>query len=302
MKLLLGVDGGGTGCRAALATPGGRVLGVGRSGSANMMTDIDTARRNIVEAARLAFIEAGLDPADMAATSAFLGLAGANVSANRDILAKTLPFQANRIETDAIIALYGAIEDHDGTVVILGTGSAFISQYGSTIRIAGGWGFKVSDLGGGARVGRDVLEETLLAYDGFHPSSPMTDAAMAQFGGDPRRIVEFAHDAKPGDFGRFAPLAFEHADAGDEVARAIVARAVRQIEEGLDATMPEDESHAGRLCLLGGLAPIYANRLSRKYQDRLQAPLGDALSGAVKMAVRHFHLNQDARRGKVAHG
>ncbi|MGH6759972.1 MAG: BadF/BadG/BcrA/BcrD ATPase family protein [Phyllobacterium sp.] len=302
MRLLLGVDGGGTGCRAALATPGGHILGIGKSGSANMMTDIDIARRNIVEAARLAFIEAGLDPTDMAATSAFLGLAGANVSANREILSRTLPFQANRIETDAIIALYGAIEDHDGTVVILGTGSAFISQYGGTIRIAGGWGFKVSDLGGGARIGRDVLEETLLAHDGFHRSSPMTDAAMAQFAHDPRKIVEFAHSAKPGDFGRFAPLAFEYADSGDEVAGAIIARAVRQIEEGLNATMPKDDNLAGRLCLLGGLAPLYADRLSRQYRDRLQSPLGDALNGAVKLAVRNFYVGEAANHGQVGHG
>lgn len=300
MKLLLGVDGGGTGCRAALATPGGRILGTGKSGSANIMTDLDTTRRHIVEAAGFAFLEAGLSESDMSTTSAMLGLAGANVSANRDILAATLPFQQTRIETDAIIALYGALEDHDGTVVIIGTGSAFISQYDGIRRIAGGWGFKVSDLGGGARLGRDVLEETLLAHDGFHPASALTDAAMAQFAGNPRKIVEFAHDARPSDFGRFAPLAFECASRGDPVALSIIAKGVSQIEEGLAATMPAD--NPGRLCLLGGLAPLYAQRLSPRYRDRLHDPLGDALNGAVKLAVRDFIQRQDTSAERVHHG
>ena len=45
---LLGIDGGGTGCRAALADLSGNVLGTGKSGSANIMTDMNTARLNIL--------------------------------------------------------------------------------------------------------------------------------------------------------------------------------------------------------------------------------------------------------------
>ncbi|TIS35046.1 MAG: N-acetylglucosamine kinase, partial [Mesorhizobium sp.] len=42
------------------------------------------------------------------------------------------------------------------------------------------------------------------------------------------------------------------------------------------------------LCLLGGLAPLYAPRLSGRYQALLKAPLDDALGGAVQMAARIF--------------
>ena len=59
MNLVLGIDGGGTSCRAALATADGRVIGRAKSGAANIRTDLTGARQNIVEAARLAFVDAG---------------------------------------------------------------------------------------------------------------------------------------------------------------------------------------------------------------------------------------------------
>ncbi|RWF06939.1 MAG: N-acetylglucosamine kinase, partial [Mesorhizobium sp.] len=48
------------------------------------------------------------------------------------------------------------------------------------------------------------------------------------------------------------------------------------------------------LCLLGGLAPLYAPRLSARYQALLKAPLDDALGGAVQMAVRIFARDSEA--------
>ncbi|TIM62324.1 MAG: N-acetylglucosamine kinase, partial [Mesorhizobium sp.] len=62
MKFVLGIDGGGTSCRAALATADGTVVGRAKSGAANIRTDLTGARANIVEAARQAFVAAGQDP------------------------------------------------------------------------------------------------------------------------------------------------------------------------------------------------------------------------------------------------
>ena len=38
------------------------------------------------------------------------------------------------------------------------------------------------------------------------------------FRNNPADVVEFTTNAKPGDFGGFAPKVFEHADKGDAVA------------------------------------------------------------------------------------
>ncbi|SFJ32463.1 glucosamine kinase [Phyllobacterium sp. CL33Tsu] len=285
MNYLVGIDGGGTSCRAALADAGGRILATGKSGSANIMTDMNTARLNILGATEAAFTAAGVSTSLVASASAVLGLAGANVGGNGAQLQAMLPFKNALVYSDGVIALQGALGDADGTVVIVGTGSVYVTRSGEEIRFAGGWGFKVSDLGGGARLGRDLLEETLLAYDGFHPSSALTDAVMRRFGGNPHQIVQFAHSASPGDFGTFAPMLFEYASLEDPVAVALIGRSVRNIEEGLDAVMPSDES---RLSLLGGLGSLYGPLLSPRYKARLQEPLNDPLTGAVQLAVHYF--------------
>ena len=69
MNMVLGIDGGGTSCRAALATADGLIIGRAKSGAANIRTDLTGARQSIVEAARLAFLDAGKDPGADAANA-----------------------------------------------------------------------------------------------------------------------------------------------------------------------------------------------------------------------------------------
>ncbi|MER8428889.1 N-acetylglucosamine kinase [Mesorhizobium caraganae] len=292
MNFVLGIDGGGTSCRAALATGDGAVIGRAKSGAANIRTDLTGARTHIVEAARQAFIAAGQDPDLIPQTPAILGLAGANVGTYRQQLEAILPFSISRVETDAEIALEGAVGSGDGAMAILGTGTAYMARKGGTSRAIGGWGFQVGDQGSGARIGRDLLEQTLLAHDGVRPGSPLTDSMMATFRNNPEDVVEFTTNAKPGDFGGFAPKVFEHAGKGDAVANWIVDKAVGDVEASLGAL---DLSHDAPLCLLGGLAPLYAPRLSQRYQALLKAPLDDALGGAVQMAARIFAKAETAR-------
>ena len=166
MDHIIAIDGGGTSCRALVADGRGAVLGRGRAGSANIMTDLEGARKNIAAAAEAACVDAGL-PADVLSSSgALLGLAGANIGNYGERIRAILPFRRSIVETDALIALNGALGDHDGTVAILGTGSAYMVRHDGRSRAIGGWGFQVGDQGSGARIGRDLLEQTLLAHDG----------------------------------------------------------------------------------------------------------------------------------------
>ena len=128
MKMVLGIDGGGTSCRAALATADGQIIGRAKSGAANIRTDLTGARQSIVEAARLAFLDAGKDPELMPQTPAVLGLAGSNVGTYRQQLEAILPFQRNVVKSDALIALEGAVGTGDGAIVVLGTGSAYMAR------------------------------------------------------------------------------------------------------------------------------------------------------------------------------
>ena len=209
MEYMIAIDGGGTSCRVLVADGSGVVLGRGKAGSANIMTDMDGARQNIVAASEAAFADAGLPPDVISASSAVLGLAGANIGNYGERIRVLLPFRRSIVETDAMIALNGALGAEDGAMAILGTGSIFMARSKGTIRSVGGWGFMVGDLGSGARVGRALLQEALLAHDDVHRGSALTSEVLRRFEDDPQTLVEYAHTAKPGEFGTFAPLVFE---------------------------------------------------------------------------------------------
>lgn len=284
--LILGIDGGGTSCRAAVARPDGTILGRGKSGAANILTDPNNAIISITEAAKAAFRDGGLDEAGVDGASAFLGLAGTNVGDLTRYVHDRLPFRHTDIDSDGLIALQGAIGDMDGAVAILGTGSIYMGRKNNTVRYIGGWGFTVGDLGGGARIGHAALQEALLAHDGVHPRSGVTDAILDEFKHDPRGIVEFARLSKPGDFGRYAPLVFTHAKDGDAQAIAIVRTGAASVNESLDAIMAL--AGAPRLCLLGGLAPLYPQWLSDHHRAILVEAEADALTGAVALAAKRY--------------
>ena len=285
MAFLVGVDGGGTSCRAVIATSEGARLGEGLAGSANIMTDLNSARDNILEATGLAARQAGLSESRMSESAAVLGLAGANIGDNKSRIASLLPFRISHVETDARIALHGALGETNGGVAVVGTGSVFMSQNRGRIRSIGGWGFAVGDFCSGARLGRTLLQDVLRAYDKVRPESELARKVLARFEDNPGTLVKYAQAAKPGDFSSFAPVLFEYADRGDPVATEIVSSAVEDLEENLRALIWAEELP---FCLLGGLAPSYSKRLSGPFKKRERPPKGNALSGALSMAVSMF--------------
>src|SRR5258707_9251647 len=65
-RLFIGVDGGGTGCRARIEDAEGRVLGTGIAGPAAVWLGIDRSFAALETACRAAAAEAGLQPEALA--------------------------------------------------------------------------------------------------------------------------------------------------------------------------------------------------------------------------------------------
>ncbi len=281
-ELLLGVDGGGTGCRARLAEPSGSILGEGSAGPANIRFGLEPSFAAVLEATMQCLYEAGLSYADLERTVACLALAGATEPTElAKARAHSLPFRKTVITTDAHAACIGAHGERDGGIVIVGTGSVGWAMVRGRHYRVGGWGFPISDEGSGAWLGCEAVRRLLWAQDARIGWTGLLTALFAEFQSDPHAIVRWLTLARPADFGRFAPLIVEHASRDDPVACDLVSRAAHHID-ALAARLVA--SGADRLCVVGGLAPHIEPWLASETRRHLVAPDGDALSGALQLA------------------
>lgn len=278
----LGVDGGGTQCRARLETSDGQVLGEGRSETANVTVGVENSFRAIMSAADAAVRDAGLDSSIYANCHAGCGIAGANLQDHHNALAAMpFPFRSMSLESDAYTAWLGAHYPDDGAILIVGTGSAGFARIGHRKKTVGGWGFTVSDSGSGATMGLRLIRTALLCHEMIRPGSPLTERVMARFGADPQALVSWSETALPKDYAAFAPMVIGAAKEGDKVAQEILNRSLGEVEELLDAL---SNLGARRICLLGGLSEPYLPLLSEEARAVIVPPRKDAMGGAIVMA------------------
>src|SRR5215470_9202821 len=282
--LFVGVDGGGTGCRARIEDAKGRLLGTGIAGPAALRLGVDRALAEVEKACRVALDEAGLGSGGLRSLNAAVGLAGVGrKGVLEELVLRPHPFCSVFYAHDATIACIGAHGARDGGIVIVGTGSVgFAIVGGREIRI-GGYGFPISDEGSGADLGLHAIRLTLRAYDERAVGTRLTREVMNRFHNDPFEAVAWMDHATATDYATFAPLVLRHADSGDPVARRIVREAAEQVDELVRRL---SECGASRVALLGGLASSMEPWLAPDVQRRLVPVEGDAVDGALHLARR----------------
>jgi glucosamine kinase len=282
-EFLLGVDGGGTRCRARLARRSGQVLGEGIAGPANLRQGFVEAFAAVLDAAGQCLAAAGLPHTVLVETTACLALAGAS---EPDQLAAArrhpLPFAHTIIVTDAEAACVGAHGGRDGAVVIIGTGSIGWGIVDGQRHRVGGWGLAVSDEGSGAWLGREAVRRALWAHDRRVEWTPLLGRVFARFDRDAHTIVRWTATASPRDYGDIAPLVIEEATRGDPAAIELARLAAQHIASLVERL---DRAGAPRIGLVGGLAAVLEPYLSTETRSRLVAPQGDALAGALRLAA-----------------
>jgi len=287
--ILIGVDGGGTGCRVAIGTPSAGVLAQAEGGRANASSDPELAIKNIISTVLAAAKKAGVSPGALRDAVAHLGLAGVMTPADSQRIASALPYKSASVTDDRPTAVTGALGDQDGFLLSVGTGTIVAASKDGHFRYIGGWGFQISDQSSGAWLGRAALERTILCHDGLAAHTDLTRALMAKFGDDPNAIVSFSLSAKPGDFGSLAPLVVSGADAGDTWGLSVMKDGADYLSKGLSVLgfLPGDT-----LCLTGGVGPHYASYLPPKALTGRIASRGSALDGAFQLAKSRAAISQ----------
>lgn len=282
MTYYLGIDAGGSNCRARLVDAEGAIIGTGKSGSANAGIGVEALYETLSNTVDQAIAEAELSIMQRAQIRAGMGIAGSTRPGMAEALAQ-LDFGLATVHyaTDAQVANLGAHGGKDGAILIIGTGSAAQLRVNGQDFTIGGYGFPISDEGSGAALGLSAMRHALRALDGRTRTTKLSLAVAERFNHDTAQAIDWMDHATPRDYGAFAPLVMDYAEADDEIARSIVEHAAGHIERFIETIF---ERGATRCTLVGGLAPRMSLWLRSRTVQLLSDPVGDPLDGALYLA------------------
>ena len=238
MTYFIGVDGGASKTAALVVDEQGKPLGRGLAGGSNhLRVGIEEATRNVERAVNIALVEAGIAIKNV--EYAYCGIAGSDHPVHRQKMIDSLQIFFPRgnfiVDTDARIALTGAVGFGAGIVIISGTGSVSFGRNdaGAEAR-SGGWGPTLGDEGSGYWIAREGLSAIVRAHDGRGFATRMTDLLCDEYDmcspDDLPRFV-YATTTHADDIARYGKLVIEAAKAGDDVARAILDRGGSELAE-----------------------------------------------------------------------
>lgn len=316
MKYFIGVDGGASKTAAIVVNEEGRTVGSGLAGASNhLRIGIEEATRNIERAVSVALREAGIAMNDV--TYAYCGIAGSDHPVHRqrviDSLRLFFPRDNFIVDTDARIALTGAVGFGAGIVVIAGTGSvAFGRNSSGDESRAGGWGPTLGDEGSGFWIAREGLSAIVRAHDGRGFATAMTDLLCREYDmcspEDLPRFV-YANTTHVSDIARYGKLVIEAAQNGDAVANDILIRAGSELADCVlaiarrlhmtDTDFPVayvgGAFHAGELLL----NPMRLRLQRDAPGSTLQTPGQPPVEGAAMMARRAAESPREGRPHEI---
>lgn len=282
--LFVGLDGGGTGCRARLEDAAGSTLATASAGPANLYQQGQQALQSVQDCVKTLLQQAGCWPEGQSRLHVGLGLAGAELPSSQELLQEWQPPWAQwTVANDAHTACLGAHRGGDGGLVIVGTGIVAWAIRDGSGRLLDGWGFPLADQGSGAWLGQRALQQTLRASDGIVPASPLTRHLSETFQRNPRQITEWAARARSADYARYARIVVEYAAQGDQTACSLLAEQAREVGLLIDRL---HELQAVPVALLGGLAETVAAHLPTAQAECLVPAQEDAIAGALHLIRR----------------
>ncbi|MFY8272548.1 N-acetylglucosamine kinase [Pseudoalteromonas sp. SSDWG2] len=286
-QLYIGIDGGGTKCRATIYCPKQGVLGTGLGGPANPLHGFERTLESIMVSTQQALQDAGLSLQTVHTLVAGLGLAGVNLPNLYEQIGQWQhPFKKMYLTTDLHTACIGAHEGEDGAVIITGTGSCGFACVDNHSVSYGGHGFAQGDKGSGAWCGLEGLKAVLLDLDGLGPHTELTALFKLHFNtSSAMGIAEQMAGQPSSSYAKLARMVLGAADKGDPIAKAIVKEGALYISMMARRLL---EIKPPRLSMIGGLAEPLQKWLSDDIAELITEPKQPPELGAVYFAQHSF--------------
>ncbi len=288
-EFFLGIDGGGSKCKAIIVDADNKILGTGISGPANPLHGYEQAVNSITESAKLAIKDAGLAGLELKDVIAGVGLAGVNLPVLFEQMSNWQhPFKQMFLATDLLIACLGAHNGQDGAVMITGTGSCGFSYVDGHPYTLGGHGFPHGDKGSGAWFGFQAANHVLMSLDGLKADSVINNQLLNKLNvNNGLEMVETIAGKPAAFYAQMANLVFDAAEEGDEIAKEIVNEGASYIS-GIARQL--DKQNPPRISLIGGLTPRIMPWLDKDIKDKLEEPVCPPEVGSVIYARQQLAL------------
>jgi glucosamine kinase len=275
--LYLGIDGGGSHCRAMLQDANGKLLGEGLGGPANPVYGIEQAIQSILTATDQALLQAGFTPADKKQLIVGAGLAGLHLPLMQQAMQQwPHPFKALYLTTDLHAAACGAHQGLDGAVIILGTGFSSLSAHQGQLTQIGGYGFPINATCSGSWFGLEAIKAVLLDADGVGLPTRLTSILLKDK--TATALAEQYMNAAATDYAKLAPLVFELADLGDKVCLSFIQQGAAFINQVIRKLL---ETRVSRVAMIGGIS----ERIKPWLDPQLSLCINPALSSPQQGAI-----------------
>jgi glucosamine kinase len=285
--IFLGIDGGGTKCKARLEDAQGNLLAEAIAGPANAARNLAGTVESILEASEKAIDNANIKGLSLNHIHTGIGLAGINIpQVKQAFLKQPLPFASWHITTDLHIACLGAHLGQDGAIVIVGTGSSGIAIHNDQHLEVGGHGFVVGDKGSGAWLGKMAISHCLETLDGITPRNILSEQVMSLLECDNAYdLVNLTLEAKPAFYASIAPLILQLAASQQEDALLLVNQAATYINKLCKRLL---SGKLDRISLIGGITQPLMPYLDSQLQTIIQPAKATPEQGAILYSKTKF--------------
>lgn len=198
---------------------------------------------------------------------------------------------------DHEIALFGALGNQDGVILIAGTGSICYGKKKDGTRVrCGGWGHLIDDGGSAYAIARDGLAVAVQSYDGRRLDTTLQDMIFQKLEiNSAEALIPIIYSASmdKAKIAALAPIVMEAAAQGIPSAIEILDQNVIKLADLADTALKKLELTRGKIALMGGVLTQSDDmrirtirELKNRYPDVecIQAK-EDAAAGAVMMAL-----------------
>ncbi|WP_027351796.1 BadF/BadG/BcrA/BcrD ATPase family protein [Halotalea alkalilenta] len=281
MRVVIGIDGGGSGTRLLARDRSGRTVSL-EGGPSGLSLGIERAWATLEGLIEQAHRALGVE-LDFGRVSLCLGLAGVNQPQWRAQLLALVPEATRvRLESDAYTTLIGAHRGSAGAIIALGTGSVGEALLSDGRRIeVGGYGFPSGDDASGAWFGLRATLHLQRVLDRRAASDDFSRALAERLGVDRRQaLIEWLTKADQTAYAELAPVVLAHPE--HPMVSALIIEAEQELQRMLDALCGSEPTLPVALC--GGFAKALSEHLAPELRARFSSPQESAVAGALRLA------------------